>query len=1166
MQTFGRQGRFVAAGCVLAAAVLSDAQEKQQSTVEPASKNTAAIQPTVNEADTNTEDVLKLNPFVVTESSNIGYLATTTLAGSRLNTPLRDIGAAISIMTPEFFKDTGATDAATSLAYGLNTEVVGVQGNYTGGNYGDAVGFNNLAQRRNPQGAQRVRGLAQATLTRSFFLTDIPFDTYNTGNVTVSRGPNSLLFGIGEAGGVLDSALKQATSTKNFGEASVTLGERGSHREVFDYNWAIKKGHFAARFIGLNDDTFYQQTPTFQKSKRLYGAFDAVLFENKKSTILGPTMFRGSYEDGKIDSNPPNLIPVVDNLSDWFRLPNYSPSLIASQQIDGLLPAALNFLTNGTWVPKMLVDNRTQSNRTNALLLNLVNAQLAVVYNSPTAQIATVGLADASIQGIPGQLQWNQLTPLLPSKATIQTNFLTVTPLTQQFLPNYVPAVITDKNIIDNERMLLAGDMSYYTEKFNATNLSLEQQLFGGKAGIEAAYDQQYHSTTSSLFLSNRTTSRLSIDMNQYLPNLQPNPNVGRLFVFTNANTTDASIQTDRQKREAYHFTGFYKLDFTQRKGWQKWLGNHTFTGFYNGQRVDKITTFYRAHWYDVPGSGTNIATTQNGFINGGGQLSYMQIHYVSGSLLDPSITKPSDVRITQYIQNPRPMAGQIFKVMHPITAPRPTLNPATGGIDFYDNYMVQYPQHNQGNIHTFQQFGSTVGAWQASFFDGDLVALWGRRGDRARQFTASGTTRFPDGTFDPANLILPAASAMDEVTTETKSLVGHVPKKWLRSLPFDVSAHYSESENSSVSSARVDSDKKALNPPSADTKDYGITFEFFNNRLSLGVNWYKMSATNQTLAGLNVLPSAGGFAQRQLRNFRRSESVFGSGAAGFAAFLAQHPGNSAEIKSGNIFKSWDDVYNVILALPNATQNGNQWTTDRNDVVQVWINPPVNAVATQDYVGKGTEIELIGNITRNWRISANVGKQETVTANTALLEAVKAEVDLQAFLASKLGGLAAEANRTILTTVGQQFYSDYYNLIIQARAKDGTILQEQRKWRANLVSTYQFDAGRLRGFMFGGAARWQGKATIGYPQVVSSGIVTLDVAHPYYDNGLWNGDVWVGYTKKLKHDRTWKIQLNVRNVVGDKDYIPVVINPDGQVAIVRNSNPQEVSLTNTFSF
>jgi hypothetical protein len=47
-------------------------------------------------------ETVKLNPFVVSESDSVGYSANSTLAGTRINTALRDVGAAISIITPSF--------------------------------------------------------------------------------------------------------------------------------------------------------------------------------------------------------------------------------------------------------------------------------------------------------------------------------------------------------------------------------------------------------------------------------------------------------------------------------------------------------------------------------------------------------------------------------------------------------------------------------------------------------------------------------------------------------------------------------------------------------------------------------------------------------------------------------------------------------------------------------------------------------------------------------------------------------------------------------------------------------------------------------------------------------------------------------------------------------
>ena len=83
----------------------------------------------------------------------------------------------------------------------------------------------------------------------------------------------------------------------------------------------------------------------------------------------------------------------------------------------------------------------------------------------------------------------------------------------------------------------------------------------------------------------------------------------------------------------------------------------------------------------------------------------------------------------------------------------------------------------------------------------------------------------------------------------------------------------------------------------------------------------------------------------------------------------------------------------------------------------------------------------------------------------------------------------------------------------------------------------------------------------------ADGIQVPDLSRPFFGPDELNGDFWVNYSRPILDDKVnWKIQLNVRNLIGDDDMIPVVTNPNGVVAITRNPNPQEFFLTNTFSF
>jgi hypothetical protein len=135
-------------------------------------------------------------------------------------------------------------------------------------------------------------------------------------------------------------------------------------------------------------------------------------------------------------------------------------------------------------------------------------------------------------------------------------------------------------------------------------------------------------------------------------------------------------------------------------------------------------------------------------------------------------------------------------------------------------------------------------------------------------------------------------------------------------------------------------------------------------------------------------------------------------------------------------------------------------------------------------------------------------------------------------------------------------------------AFDNTLSNEQREWRATGVTNYQFKEGRLKGFSLGGAARWQSKAATGYVFKLeeTTGVPIPDVSQPFFDDGLFNADLWFSYQRKISDRIGWKIQLNIRNIIRDSADIPVKTNPDGQIAVIRVPNPRTIYLTNTFRF
>ncbi|HRP06683.1 MAG TPA: TonB-dependent receptor plug domain-containing protein, partial [Opitutaceae bacterium] len=188
-----------------------------------------------------------MNPFLVNAEEESGYRATNSLLGSRLNTPLRDLPGPISVFTRDFLDDIGATDVKDIIRYDLNMEE----------DYGDAQAggagaeFNGFTDGLT---AFRMRGLRSSTSTDGFRTGVGGNDTYNVENVGSSRGPNSILFGTGAPGGMLNFRTKVANPVRDSNNIELKIGNYETHRATFDVNRVVIKDRLAMRLMGLYDN------------------------------------------------------------------------------------------------------------------------------------------------------------------------------------------------------------------------------------------------------------------------------------------------------------------------------------------------------------------------------------------------------------------------------------------------------------------------------------------------------------------------------------------------------------------------------------------------------------------------------------------------------------------------------------------------------------------------------------------------------------------------------------------------------------------------------------------------------------------------------------------------------------------------------------------------
>lgn len=215
---------------------------------------TAQTPPSRTESAEAKNEAIQLSPFTVSTDKDLGYLAANSLSGSRLNTPLIDTPASISEMTKEFLEDIAATDMMAAQEYAM-----GFQAERVGGN-------DNITQFNSNQ--SNARGLGRGTATRDFFSWGLSSDTFSVERLSFSRGPNSILYGVGSPGGVVNSMSKRAGFTTR-SEVNLRVDENESWRFHIDHNQRLN-AKLAFRANLLAEDMRTWRELEYAKTQRMH--------------------------------------------------------------------------------------------------------------------------------------------------------------------------------------------------------------------------------------------------------------------------------------------------------------------------------------------------------------------------------------------------------------------------------------------------------------------------------------------------------------------------------------------------------------------------------------------------------------------------------------------------------------------------------------------------------------------------------------------------------------------------------------------------------------------------------------------------------------------------------------------------------------------------------
>jgi len=986
------------------------------------------------------DNVFELSPFEVTTDEDTGYAATSTLAGSRLNTKLSDLGSAISVVTEEFMQDTGSKKLEDVLIYTTNTEIAGIGGNFYGGESGDRNTQYRDRLLSEPHRATRVRGLNTADLAREYFATDIPMDWYNTTRIDIQRGPNSILFGLGSPAGIINNTLKapNLSEQRNWGE--VVFSSYGSHRESIDVDIPIVKDTLGIRAVFLNDQRKYRREPTYNNDRR---AYVAARWQPKFGEGIF-TQVDVKWEAGNIKANRPDYTPPIDMLSIFFDPERANKGTLGWEGIYDP-----NYNAQGEYY--------TQS-PANAWW----NEAPGTLFSDPSGSVNGAGPYTAVRQRGGDINWWNAWGGIANPTAVWGSNH----PLNQKATFANNPIVMDAINEYEaltgntfsgfgsnnwtwstfNEGPFtllndsLAGPNKFEFNNFDAINAQITQTYFHGRLGWDLALDKQNYRYGGESLASGNT---IGIDINEYFRDGTPNPNVGRAYFFSGGGGGRTEIE-----REAYRLTGFYKFDTHDLLGNDSWiamiLGDHTFTGVLSEQRADDFGYDYSLYKWPVEMA---IDAFNGGWL---GLDGYQAMHYIS-----------DDLRGYNSFDEIPASAVHAVSAIHEPSLVQTVGGWSNGGDYWTRDYTLISSDENfetalNGAHQGYNRTKSKSFVWQGHMLNDALMPLFGWREDDYIRQDKGGVPRNPDNfdvplpwspdwTYDSAGSTMISAKQQRRsygVVLHTDQLLDifdmHLPQG------FKVSLFYNESSTFRPSELGLDVYGNDIPTPSGETTDYGILISGFDNKFTLRVTDYETIQKNTPVIGaqpdfnwnknglVRVMNSmrrdaqVGSTGQQPIPEWLINDWMFGKGGYDAAvantplpfdwrdnldALLAQplrlrraaDPNDPNYVQEGDVDPITGAVYQAPPVDADEREYREAWFNARTE--SEWSNPadpdwwavsnfrqdsngywyewenPANRQSVNDLTSSGIEIELTAQPTPNWRIAFNVSETKAVRNN-----------------------------------------------------------------------------------------------------------------------------------------------------------------------------------------
>jgi outer membrane receptor protein involved in Fe transport len=1069
-----------------------------------AAVSAAASAPAVKPKEDD-EKIVALSPFEVVSDNN-GYYASNTMSGTRLNSKIEDLGASITVVTKQQMQDFALLDINDIFNYEAGTEGTG---NYTSISF-DRDG-NNLTDNveKNPQGANRIRGVGPANITFGNFAGSgrVPIDPINIDAVEISRGPNANIFGIGSASGSVNSVPASANLLKARSQFTARADDREGFRTTIDLNRVLKPGVLAVRGSTVVQRDAYVLKPSGTDTVRYNGM---VKYRPFKATTLS-----ASYTHYKMHGNRPNSITPVDGISAWKAAgsPTWDP-ITFTAKINGRSVGTFPGATGATTIP--VVFNNLASQNASLIFVD----QSGIGYWTTSRSTSSTNPASGNqnmilMSSSPAQVRATQ--PLFSNNPTVTDRSIYDWTSINLSAPNYyedraqISVVALDHLFMETRRQSLAMQLSWYRESNERLSINTISQSPYGNIGVGG----------------------IAIDVNERLLDGSTNPYFMRPFI-ASANPYTRSEPRDQ---DIYRVQLAYKFDFRSEKNWTRWLGLHQVSSY-----ADYSHTIGRSIRY------LDVITSNNPWIPAG--IARASTGAYGGLLTSNNTIRPYyrfyagdnqgqniDYAPSNYQRGNYTLVwgnGQtgVFN-REPVT-----LGPAVEGVATGQAQNTETILKSRGAI------------LQSHLLKDRVITTFGVRRDQRFSHNGGLIRYLPDGiNIDESSFYAwaPDDWAMGKGPTRTAGAVVR-PLRWL-------SVHANRSDSFQPAGPALGLDLRRLPDPQGKGEDYGFSLTLFDSKFVLRANQYttKVLGTRAGTAGTiatrilfvdrpNVQGQNGSPAVYQLQPKAAQWATAAAEAAGRTLTAAQLKTETARIMGVS-----EDFLDPFQYQVTAT----------NDQIAKGREIELNYNPTPQWTMKL-------NVTQQESIDANLAPEVSawLAARIAHWKTIIDPTINRPWFTERYNN-STSASEFIATSATAP--------LALAQATEGKSRPQIRKYRANFSTNYRL-AGLtenriLKRFNVGGALRWEDKAAIGYYGVEQfpAIITTLDPNRPIYDKANLYVDAFIGYRTRLFADKvSATFQLNVRNLTEDGRLQKINAYPDGTPSAFRIVDPRQFILSATF--